>query len=52
MEGVWFVHGFDWNAYPINVFADELEARRHADELGYGSVVFWPFGVLWDEVDP
>ena len=32
--------------------ADELEARRHADKLGYGEVVFWPFGAEAQEVLP
>lgn len=49
--GVWFVYSWDWNAYPLNVFGDELEARRWADSNGYGEVVWWPFGVEWNEVD-
>lgn len=50
--GAWFVYGRDWNAYPINLFGDELAARRFADERGYGEVVFWPFGLEWSEVQP
>ena len=51
-EGVWFIYSWDMNAYPIGVFGDELEARRWADDLGYHvSIVFWPFGVEWMDVD-
>lgn len=48
--GVWFAYGTDWNAYPIGVFATEVEARRCAMD-NYGSVVFWPFGVEWHDVE-
>lgn len=49
--GVWFVYGWDWNAYPLAVFNDELSARRWADEKGYGEVRFWPFGVEWSDLE-
>lgn len=52
-DGAWLVYGLDygldWNAYPIVLFSDELAARRWADD-NYGYVVFWPFGLPWDEV--
>ena len=47
--GVWFVYGTDWNAYPKGVHDNELDARRQAMD-DYREVVFWPFGVPWDEV--
>ena len=50
--GAWFIYSWDWHAYPIALSADELEARRHADKLGYGEVVFWPFGAEAQEVLP
>jgi hypothetical protein len=48
--GAWFVHGSDYDDYPLALFADELSARRWADEQGYGYVVFWPYGKDWREV--
>ena len=50
VQGVWFVYGVDWNAYPVGVFATELEARRFAME-NYAEVVFWPYGVEWTDLD-
>ena len=47
--GVWFVYGTDMNAYPIAVFATEVEALRCA-LTNYAAAVFWPFGVEWREV--
>lgn len=51
-EGVWFIFGWDVQAYPIGIHTDELEARRMADTLGYtgAHVIFWPNGVLWDDL--
>ena len=42
--GAWVVYGWDWNAYPIALWPDELSARRDADRRGYGDVAFWPWG--------
>lgn len=49
-QGAWFVYGVDYFAYPIGLYATELEALREVARLGYGSAVFWPFGTPWDEV--
>lgn len=46
--GAWAVMGWDWNAYPISLWPDELSARRDADRRGYGDVEWWPWGA-WDE---
>jgi len=46
--GIWFVYGTDYNAYPVSVFNDELEARRSMES--YEQIVFWPFGVKWHDV--
>jgi hypothetical protein len=46
--GIWFVYGTDYNAYPVSVFNDELEARRSMES--YEKVVFWPFGVKWNDI--
>ena len=48
-RGAWFVFAWDMNAYPLALFDGELEARRWADELGYGEVKFWPFGTEWSD---
>ncbi len=48
--GAWFVYGIDGNAYPVALYATELEACRHVVRCGYGSVVFWPFGEEWSGV--
>ena len=47
--GVWFVYGWDMNAYPLVVFDDEIEARRWKDENApnYGQVKFWRYGTEW-----
>lgn len=50
-NGAWFVHGTDYDDYPLALFGDELSARRWADKTGYGRVVFWPFGREWCEVE-
>lgn len=50
-DGFWFVYDWDWNVYPISAYRDEIDALRHVTQSGYGRVVFWPFGVDWDEVD-
>ena len=48
-NGAWFIFNYDWNAYPIGLFGDELEARRFADGLGYEThVEFWLWG-SWDD---
>lgn len=50
-DGVWFIYGWDAQAYPIGMHTDELEARRIAGDLGYfAEVVFWPNGVLWEDL--
>lgn len=49
-DGAWFVHGTDYDDYPLALFGDELSARRWADEQGNGYVVFWPFGKTWSEM--
>ena len=49
--GFWFVYTWDWNAYPLAAYATEIEALRHAQRAGYGSVCFWPFGVEWHDVE-
>lgn len=48
-KGVWFVYGWDQNAYPVGVFADELEARRSMDT--FHQVIFWPFGISFDQLE-
>jgi hypothetical protein len=51
VEGVWFIYGWDAAAYPIGMHTNELEARRIAGDLGYfAEVIFWPNGVLWDDL--
>lgn len=47
-DGVWLVAA-NWRGYDERVLAaypnsEELEARRFADQLGYGEVVFVEFG--------
>lgn len=50
--GAWFVFAYDHAAYPIGLFAkdDEVSALRLIALLGYGHVVFWPFGTQWDDI--
>ena len=49
MRGVWAVYYYDYAAIISCVYADELEARRHADP-GFHHVVFLPWGVPLAEV--
>lgn len=53
MNGAWIVY-WDGGCEGIRLnglFADELEARRYAMDLGYSAEArFWPFGVPWDEL--
>lgn len=48
--GAWFVFAYDHSAYPIALFGDELDALRFNEKLGYGHVIFWPFGEEWDNI--
>ena len=51
MDGAWFIYSYDMGAYPIGLHTDELEARRLADKIGaHTYVIFWPNGVLWDDL--
>lgn len=36
--------GYDYSAYPISLWPDELAARRDAGKRGYGEVSFWAWG--------
>lgn len=49
-EGAWFVYAYDNAAYPIGLFAEEIDALRVVEHLGYAHAIFWPFGVTWDEI--
>ena len=50
-EGVWFVHGWDNNAYPVAVFGDTESLAKWLDQNGTNGwdVTWWPFGVRFDE---
>ncbi len=41
--GAWVVTGFDYHVKPVALFADELSARRYADQNS-GVVAWWPWG--------
>lgn len=47
MKGAWIVYSYDMQAYPIALYAKEIEALRHVERLGYGHVKFWEFGTEW-----
>lgn len=48
MSGVWVVYDFDGPAYPIAFFAEEIDAHRYRNEIGYGGVQFVHFGMTWN----
>ena len=49
-QGVWFIYGWDQQAYPVNVFQNELDARRWSDENApYDKVIFWPYGMKFED---
>ena len=49
-DGAWFVFGRDMGAYPIGLFATEVEALRYA-LAHYGEAKFWPYGTAWEDVE-
>jgi hypothetical protein len=54
-DGAWFVYTWgDSGAYPIALFDTAESGMRWLQEHGggYALVVFWPFGLTWDEVRP
>lgn len=48
VKGVWFIYGYDTQAYPVNVFEDELEARRAMQPWDH--ITFWEFGKSWEDL--
>jgi hypothetical protein len=49
MSGVWAVYYYDVGPVIATVYANELEARRNADD-SFHRVVFLPWGKRIDEV--
>lgn len=49
-EGAWFVYAYDHTAYPIGLFAEEIDALRLVEQLGYAHAIFWPFKTPWNDI--
>lgn len=47
ITGAWIVYDWDYAAYPIALYKDEIDALRHVERNGYGHVKFWKFGTEW-----
>lgn len=43
-KGAWIVYDWDGNAYPLSLYATEIEALRRINSSGYGKVKFWAWG--------
>lgn len=45
VRGCWVAYAYDWNPYLIAAYPTEIEALREINGLGYGSVMFLPWGM-------
>lgn len=50
-NGAWFVYGWDGPPYPIMLCDSEIEALRYVVDRNVNErVIFWPYGMPWDDL--